>query len=237
MLSSGLYNIVWLEAFQKETTTLISSFQCKDILLWEFPRCLTSPSLKISPETHFRDFKGWNVNECGFLLCSHFTTPTLELMPQQKALVIFPSVVSVCSPFNWTTVPSDTEVLVSIPRATPGHAQGRGPVQLRAGIICKKHKSSTWIPGTLLSCNLENFSSSSYIAISQKYHLSYAFHTCLSTFIAHFTCSHTSTMFTLTHEARVNAIWRPRRHAAQQHVIVSSRTAHKPIWQSWNLLR
>lgn len=162
MLLSGLYNIVWLGDFQKERTTLISSFQCKDILLWEFPRCLTAPSLKISPETHFSHFfKGWNVNECGFLLCSHFTTPTLECMLQQKALVIFPSVASECSPFNWTTVPSDTEVLVSIPLATPGHAQGRGPMQLRADIICKKHKSITWIPGTLLSCNLENFSSCS----------------------------------------------------------------------------
>lgn len=41
---------------RRRQTNLISSFQCKEILLRVFPRCLTSPSRKISPETHLSHF-------------------------------------------------------------------------------------------------------------------------------------------------------------------------------------
>lgn len=132
--------------------------------LWEFPRCLNSPFLKISLETNFSHFFrlkcGWlgELSFLSFLFSSNFTTPTLQLMLQQKVHVIFPSLVSKSSPFNWTAVPSDMQGPALIPRATQRHTQGRGLVQLKANIICKKHRSNSWISGTLLSSTLEHFS-------------------------------------------------------------------------------
>lgn len=75
-----------------------------------------------------------------FLLSSHFTTPTLQLMLQQKALVIVPSLMSKSSPFNWRAVPFDMEVLVLIPQATPGHAQGQELTQSKTNFIYKKQQ-------------------------------------------------------------------------------------------------
>lgn len=103
-------------------------FQCEDILLWQFPRCLSSPSPKISPETHFSHFsQSWNVGESvnwAFPSCSALTSQHLHSSwcLSKKHLSSFHHSWARVLLFNWRAVPSDTEVLVLIPQATPGHA-------------------------------------------------------------------------------------------------------------------
>lgn len=119
-----LYNV----PTEGHLTCLISAFQCEDILLWQFPRCIASPSPKISPETYFSHFsQSWNVDESvnwAFPSCSALTSQHLHSSwcLSKKHLSSFHHSWARVLLFNWRDVPSDTEVLVLIPQATPGHA-------------------------------------------------------------------------------------------------------------------
>lgn len=175
--------------------SLISAFQCKEILIWEFPRCLTSPSLKISPETHFSHFsQSWNVSESvnwAFPSCS---APTFQPLHyswcfSKKRLSSFHH--------SWATVLLLIGELCPLtPRSWFSFhkpPQGMHKVQLNTNVICKKHKSNR-ISGTLLS----------------------------------------RTLWGSTTESPATM---PTSSRCQQYVIVSSQTACKSLWQSWNLLR
>lgn len=127
--AEGFYRSCIIQcAYRRTLTSLISAIQCADILLWQFPGCLASPSPKISPETHFSHFsQSWNVGEpvnwalpsCSALTSQHLhsswclSKKHLSSSHHSWARVLL---------FNWGDVPSDTEVLVLIPQATPGHA-------------------------------------------------------------------------------------------------------------------